>query len=200
MTLLDKVIAAVSPAESPQARQGARSRALQMSGSDDWLTTVLAQHLNIERAFEAAKAASSPESRHAARRKLGELLTAHTMAEEAAIYPALARAGEKSHASKAFSEQADAKLAFGLLDALDPMSQDYLDKLEELDKAVRHHVYEEEGKWFIDLKQRLPQTDQDHLTHRFHEEYSRYKPTNDDAADEGGRLIAATNLQTHSSH
>ncbi|HEY2683070.1 MAG TPA: hemerythrin domain-containing protein [Steroidobacteraceae bacterium] len=200
MTMLDKVIAAVSPTESPQARQTARSRALQMSGSDDWLSTVLAQHLSIERAFEAAMAAPSPEGRHTARRKLGELLTAHTMAEEAAIYPALARAGEKSHASKAFSEQADAKLAFGLLEALDPMSQEYIEKLEELDKAVRHHVYEEEGKWFIDLKQRLPQTDQDRLTQRFHDEYSRYKPTNDAATEQVGGLIAAAKLQTHSSH
>jgi hemerythrin superfamily protein len=199
MSVLDKVIAAVSPSESPKDRQGARSRALQMSNSEDWLSSLLAQHLAIERAFAAAKAADGPDSRRKARMRLAELLTAHTMAEEAVIYPALANAGEKPQASKAYSEQAEAKMALGVLEVLDPLSNEYLEKLEELEKAVQHHVYEEEGKWFVALKQKLPQTDQDQLTLRYQQEYSRYHSDNLAAPGEGTVVTGAAQLETHSS-
>jgi hypothetical protein len=54
------------------------------------------------------------------------------------------------------------------------MSQDYLDKLEHIRGAVAHHVYEEEGNWFVDLKQKLAPADQTKLTFRYQQEFSRY--------------------------
>jgi hypothetical protein len=62
----------------------------------------------------------------------------------------------------------------GLLEGLPPMSQEYLDKLEHIRGAVAHHVYEEESTWFIELKQKLPGSDQAKLSQRYSEEFDRY--------------------------
>jgi hypothetical protein len=62
----------------------------------------------------------------------------------------------------------------GLLEDLEPMSQEYLDKLEHIRGAVAHHVYEEEGNWFLDLKTKLPPADQTKITFRYLQEFARY--------------------------
>jgi hypothetical protein len=64
-----------------------------------------------------------------------------------------------------------------ILDKLDPMSEDFVDKLEHIEGAVAHHVYAEEGNWFIDLKDKLPPSDQAMLTKRYGEEFARYVGT-----------------------
>jgi hypothetical protein len=40
----------------------------------------------------------------------------------------------------AYEEQAMAKIQMALLDKIEPMTQDYLDKLEHIRGAVTHHV------------------------------------------------------------
>ena len=70
----------------------------------------------------------------------------------------------------------------GLLEDLEPMSQEYLDKLEHIRGAVAHHVYEEEGNWFVDLKRKLPPADQTKITFRYQEEFSRYTRNSEDTA------------------
>jgi hypothetical protein len=72
-----------------------------------------------------------------------------------------------------YTEQAGAKANLGELEYLDPMGQDFLDKLEHIRGAVAHHMYEEESDRFLDLKQ-IPVADQDRLTQRFREEFERY--------------------------
>jgi len=62
------------------------------------------------------------------------------------------------------------------------MSQEYLDKLEHIRGAVAHHVYEEEGNWFVDLKRKLPPADQTKITFRYQEEFSRYTRNSEDTA------------------
>ena len=51
-----------------------------------------------------------------------------------------------------------------LLEKLEPLSEEYMDKLEHIRGAVAHHVYEEENNWFVDLKQKAPLSEQDRLT------------------------------------
>jgi hemerythrin superfamily protein len=174
MSMLDKVVAAVTPPESDAARQEARQKARSAARQGDWLSTVLRHHEQVEAAFEAVRSATDPASRTAAHKRLALILTGHSIAEEAVIYPALARADEKGHSTKAYTEQSAAKAQMGLLGNLPPMSQDYLDKLEHIRGAVLHHVYEEEGNWFLDLKQRLPEAEQALLKERYLEEFNRY--------------------------
>jgi hemerythrin superfamily protein len=102
------------------------------------------------------KSANTARARIAAHKKLAVILTGHSNAEESVIYPALAGADEKRDAMSAYGEQAAAKVQMGLLETILPMSQDFLDKLEHIRGAVAHHVYEEESKWFVELRENFP--------------------------------------------
>jgi len=174
MSILDKVVAAVTPPESEEARQEARAKARAAATPGDWLSMVLEHHVGIEHAFAAVKAATTASARLAAQQRLAVILTGHSNAEESVLYPALAAADEKSHATMAYAEQAAAKTQMGLLEKLAPMSQDYLDKLEHIRGAVAHHVYEEEGTWFIELKEKVSAPEQSKLAQRYLEEFERY--------------------------
>jgi hypothetical protein len=190
MSVFDKVVAAVTPPESEEARAEARAKAQAAAGDGDWLSIVLQHHRQIEAAFAAVKGANDTRSRLAAQKRLAILLTGHSIAEEAVLYPALAKANEEAHSTKAYTEQSAAKVQMGLLEDLPPMSQEYLDKLEHIRGAVAHHVYEEEGKWFLDLKKKLPAADQTKLTFRYKEQFSRY--VGEGGGDRPSRLDEST--------
>ena len=185
MSMLDKVVAAVTPPESDEARAEARAKAQSAASAGDWLSMVLEHHQQIEAAFAAVKAATTAAIRVSAQKELAVILTGHCIAEEAVLYPALVAVDEKAHGTKAYTEQSAAKTQMGLLETIPPMSQDYLDKLEHIRGAVAHHVYEEEGTWFLDLKEKLPSADQARLSQRYEEEFSRYMGTS-----KGNRLQA----------
>lgn len=174
MSIIDKVVAAVTPPESDAARSEARAKARAASDPGDWLSAVLDHHVQIESAFAKVKSTTNATSRIQALQELATLLTGHSIAEEAALYPALAKADEKGHATMAYTEQSAAKLQMGLLEDLPPMSQEFMDKLEHIKGAVAHHVYEEEGTWFLELKSKLSDADQAKLTERYEEQFFRY--------------------------
>ena len=174
MSILDKVIAAVTPPESDEARAEARQKATAAATPGDWLSQILDHHRRIEALFAAVRAATTPEARRDAQKRLGIVLTGHSIAEEAAIYPALAADKQVAHAGLAYQEQSAAKMELGLLERLDPMSQDYLDKLGHIEGAVAHHVYSEEGNWFLELAKDLSDADQAMITERYREEFDRY--------------------------
>jgi hemerythrin superfamily protein len=174
MSIIDKIVAAVTPPESEEARREAREKASAAATPGDWLSMALEHHRDIETSFTSVKEATTPASQIAAQKKLATLLTGHSVAEEAALYPAFADAGEKGHATMAYTEQSAAKLQMGLLEKLTPLSPDYMDKLEHIRGAVAHHMYEEEGNWFLDLKQKTSLPEQERLTARYLEEFTRY--------------------------
>jgi hypothetical protein len=174
MSIIEKVVAAVTPPESEESRTKARAKARASAGTGDWLTMVLDHHEQVEAAFVAVQNAADPASRIGTFKRLSILLTGHSIAEEAALYPALAKVDEKSHAVKAYSEQSALKLQLGLLEDLPPVSQEFLDKLEQIEGAVAHHVYEEESSWFLELKTKTPSADQVKLTQRYQEHFARY--------------------------
>lgn len=202
MSLIDKVVAAVAP-PSEKNRQEARAKARAAAEPNDWLSMALQHHLQIESAFEAVKNASTAETRRTAQRELVLLFTGHSIAEEAVLYPAMAEYGEKGSAGASYTEHAGAKTNFGLLEYIDPMSQDYIDKLEHLRGAVVRHVYEEEGTRFPELKQKLAGRDQERLTQRFREEFERYMGTDahwagDRAAPAGHGVTVTSSKPTYS--
>jgi Hemerythrin HHE cation binding domain len=174
MSIIDRVVAAVTPPESQEARLKARAKARSSAATGDWLSMALDHHEKIEAAFAAVKSTIDPTSRATALKTLSTLLTGHSIAEEAALYPALAKVDEKGHALKAYAEQSATKLQLGLLEDLPPMSQGFVDKLAHIEDAVAHHVYEEEANWFLDLRTKTPAADQTQLTHRYQEHFARY--------------------------
>lgn len=174
MSLLDKAIAAITPPESDEARAEARAKAEAASSPGDWLSMVLDHHRQIDLAFDELERAADPAERVAAQKALATLLTGHSVAEEAALYPALAAHHQVGHAELAYQEQSAAKMELGLLERLDPMSEDYADKLGHIRGAVMHHVYAEEGTWFLELQQSLSAEERSMIGERYEEEFSRY--------------------------
>jgi len=174
MSVLDKAIAAITPPESTEDRVRAREKAERCARPGDWLSEILGHHREIEAQFAVLKAATTPEARIEAQQKLGRLLTGHSIAEEAAVYPALAHDKQVGHAELAYQEQSAAKMEMGLLERLDPMSEDYRDKLEHIEGAVLHHVYSEEGTWYPELVAAIDDEEQVLITQRYREEYRRY--------------------------
>jgi hypothetical protein len=174
MTMLDKVIASVTPMESDESRKEARVKAKTAARSAEWLAMVLQHHEHIEAAFAAVKAATTTAQCVAAQKGLGNVLMGHAIAEEAVLYPALAIIDEKSDAETAYSQQAEAKMQMAMLDVLAPMSKEYAEKLEDIRVAVAHHVYEEEGTWFLELAKKAPAAVQAKLALQYREEFDKY--------------------------
>ena len=190
MSLLDKLAGAVTPPESDEKRREARAKAQSMASADDWLGIILDHHARIEAQFNAVKLMRDMGDRLAALKQLALILTGHSNAEESVIYPALVRFGHKSHGMAGYAEQAGAKANMAELEYLDPMSEEFTDKLEHIRGAVLHHMFEEESDRFLDLKE-LSSADQQHLTRRFKEEFDRYI--------QGDEAQAQTRNQTHTS-
>ncbi len=174
MSIIDKVVAAVTPPESDKDRAEARSKARAAATEGSWLSMVLDHHQAIEQAFANVKSADNAASRRSAQKELAGLLTGHAVAEEAVLYPAMATRDQKGHSTMAYTEQSAAKVQMAALEELDPMSKDYLDKLEHIRGAVAHHVFQEENSWFPELVQEGDANLQARLGERYREEFDRY--------------------------
>jgi len=198
MSIIDKVVSAVTPSESPQQREEARAKARQAATRGDWLSMVLDHHLQIEAAFAAVESARDAHSRTAAQKRLALILTGHANAEESVLYPSLARADGKGHATTAYGEQAEAKMGMAELETLAPMGGEYLEKLRHIQTAVLHHVYEEESSSFIALHEELSKSEQAKLTQRYREEFERYMGTDESALGLGQAPGAAAGPRSHS--
>jgi iron-sulfur cluster repair protein YtfE (RIC family) len=172
MSVVDKIIAKVTPPESEAARVRATEAARAASQPGDWLSTALDHHDRIRAAFVGAGAAVTPEHRKIALQVLARELNGHSLAEELVLYPALAQAGHKAHAAQAYTEQTAAKMQMAELENIDPGDDAWRDKLGHIEGAVLHHMFEEERGWFLELRQ--GSGDQARLALRYLEEYQRY--------------------------
>lgn len=173
MSVIDKALAAITPPENEEARNAATAEARALAGSNDWLRHVLDHHDLIRLAFSECKAARSAADRTTAMQRLGRLLVGHSLAEEVVLYPALAQAGKKAHAVLAYTEQTTAKMQMAELENIAPSTQAWMDKLEHIEGAVLHHMFEEEKGWFRSLKEKGEH--QQRLTRRYLEEFERYR-------------------------
>ena len=174
MTLLNKLVSAVTPTESDAARKEARVKAQEAAKPGDWLAMILAHHEAIEAAFAHTKSASTAAAQAAAQQHLDLVITAHANAEESVIYPALAGEDHETQAKTAYAEQATAKIELGLLKKLKPLSPEFMEKLESIRAAVAHHMYEEESNWLLELRNQASAQDQAQLTEDYSVEYDRY--------------------------
>lgn len=172
-SIVDKIVAAVKPTESPGDRAEARRKARTSAGHGDWLSLILDHHVQLEDAFARARSPKDT-SRAAALKHLGVLLTGHAIAEESVVYPAMAEIGARSNAGHGYDEQATVKMQMAELEKLDPESQAFQDKLETIRSAVAHHMYEEESSWFPELKHKASAEAQVLITQRYREEFERY--------------------------
>lgn len=173
MSIFDTIAAKVMPPESAEDRAEARRQALALSrGPDDWLTLVIEQHRQIEQLLEAARSGRDAAARRDAARNFATLITGHALAEEMVLYPMLAD-DHKGHTEKAYQEHVLVKIEMHKLEMLDPMSEDWLEKVNFIHGAVQHHIYEEEGTYVPELREALGDDDAVH-SRRFREEFEKY--------------------------
>jgi hypothetical protein len=174
MSIIDKALGAITPPESDEKRAEATQKARAAATPGDWLSMALDHHDEIRSAFEACRMAQDGPSRTSAMKQLALVLNGHSLAEEVVLYPALAKAGEKHHTTMAYTEQTTAKMQMAELERIDPVTdaEAWDDKLEHIRGAVLHHIFEEEGTWFLKIREEYD--NQTFLTHRFREEYERY--------------------------
>lgn len=132
----------------------------------DVIDLIMQDHREVERLFEELK--QRPEKRPNLVPVLTTLLTAHSRAEEAEVYPvARTEAGEAEEVAHSQEEHAQADQLLQRLAAADPQSKQFEQVLTELAQAVNHHVQEEEMNVLPGMRERLDDSRRAELAEAF---------------------------------
>jgi hemerythrin superfamily protein len=123
-------------------------------------------HREVERLFDLLK--KQPATRGLNFPVLCALLIAHSRAEEAEVYPvAKDEAGETDEVAHSQGEHAEAEHMLEQMTAMDPESAEFAAALDELIKAVNHHVEEEESRVLPGIQHRLSEARRAELAEAF---------------------------------
>jgi len=109
----------------------------------DVVTLIIQDHRDMQQLF--ARLRGGEGDRELLFQQMAAMLTAHSRAEEAEVYPVLAKAGESDEVTHAREEHAEADEMLGTLKTLDPHSDRFEELLTKLMDAVEHHIEEEES-------------------------------------------------------
>jgi hemerythrin-like domain-containing protein len=124
-----------------QDREGSTMNAIQLLKSE---------HEKAKQAFREIQAASA-EQRTQLWAKLEPELKMHEQMEEVALYgPVAQEVGPKDQTLKEWQEHhhdevMEAEALIQEINGLDPTADEWLEKVEELQDALEHHIEEEEG-------------------------------------------------------
>jgi hemerythrin superfamily protein len=120
----------------------------------DVVELIKSDHREVERLFDLLQ--KQPATRGLNFPVLCALLIAHSRAEESEVYPvAKDKAGETEEVEHSQGEHAEAEHMLEQMTAMDPESAEFDAALDELIKAVNHHVEEEESRVLPGIQQRL---------------------------------------------
>jgi hemerythrin superfamily protein len=120
-------------------------------------------HREVEQLFKRFEKAGSDA--HAAKRKLVasmiEALSVHAEIEEMVFYPAVRSDMPRSTSDvlEALEEHHIVKVALSELEDLAPTAERFDAKVTVMMELVRHHVKEEEGELFPDVRKRIARRD-----------------------------------------
>lgn len=114
---------------------------------------IMNDHRELERVFEQLR--TQPETRPTLVPVMITLLTAHSRAEEARVYPAAAAAGISEDVEHSQKEHLEADQLAAQVAAADPSSADFTKKLTELIDAVTHHIEEEESSVLPGMREHM---------------------------------------------
>ncbi|MBY0342394.1 MAG: hemerythrin domain-containing protein [Sphingomonadales bacterium] len=173
MSFLDRIAAALAPAASDEQRAEARAQIQELAVNEPFAEEILAHHRRIEGLFAEARKARGPAAQTAIA-DLAVLLNAHSMAEEAVIYPEISEHSSKAHAGMAYEEHAMTKVQLAALQKLAPGSQEWHEKLDHIESAVQQHVYQEEGSWLPDVIRYAPLQARQRMSIEFREYFERF--------------------------
>jgi len=114
---------------------------------------IVTDHRELERLFEQLQ--NQPDKRPSLTPVMVALLTAHSRAEEAEVYPAAAEAGISEDVKHSQKEHLEADQLAAEVATADPGAPDFGEKLTKLIEAVTHHVQEEESKVLPGMRENL---------------------------------------------
>lgn len=176
MTFLDRIAAAILPAASDEDRAQARLQLEKIAAGETFAEDILRQHKHIEQLFSQARSQSGEEAKVTVT-DLAMLLTGHSMAEEAVIYPEVSTHSSKAHAGMAYEEHAMTKIELAELQKLHPGSEEWLEKLDHIESAVQQHVYQEESSWLPDVIRHAPMDERHRMSVEFRDHFDRFDHT-----------------------
>jgi hemerythrin superfamily protein len=114
---------------------------------------IMQDHRELESMFESLM--NEPEKRPGLVPVMITLLTAHSRAEEAEVYPAASESGGEEDVEHSQKEHLEADQLAAELAATDPASAAFPEALKALVDAVTHHVEEEETTVLPGMRERL---------------------------------------------
>ena len=126
---------------------------------------IMNDHRELERIFDQLM--TQPEKRPSLVPVMITLLTAHSRAEEAEVYPAARDSGGSDDVEHSQKEHLEADQLAADVAAADPDSPDFAEKLQKLIDAVKHHVGEEESTVLPGMRENLPADRLDELGQAF---------------------------------
>jgi hemerythrin superfamily protein len=115
---------------------------------------IMNDHRELERLFDQLQ--NQPETRANTLPVMISLLTAHSRAEEAEVYPAATEAGIDEDVEHSQKEHLEADQLAAALAATPVDAADFEEKLTKLVDAVKHHVEEEESTVLPGMRDGLP--------------------------------------------
>ena len=172
MSFLDRIAAAIAPAATDEQRMEARRQLEQLAASEPFAQDILDQHRQIEALFQKARVSGGMGAQEAVE-ELSVLLSAHSMAEEAVVYPDISDHSSKAHAGMAYEEHAMTKVQLAALQKLEPTSKEWHEKLDHIESAVQQHVYQEEGSWLPDVIRYAPMAERQRMNTEYREYFER---------------------------
>lgn len=119
----------------------------------DVVDLIMNDHRELERIFD--ELLNSPEKRANLLPVMTTLLTAHSRAEEAEVYPQASAAGGAEDVEHSQKEHLEADELALKLTQIDPASDEFVPALQELVDAVKHHVGEEEETVLPGMRERM---------------------------------------------
>jgi hemerythrin superfamily protein len=116
-------------------------------------------HREVERMFaelESLRGAATDEEK-ARRKDLAEQVTIelvrHSVAEEVLVYPKVEKKVSAEQVEHAREEHAEAEETLARLEKLDADDPDFDDELATLMAEIRHHIEDEEGQMFAQMRE-----------------------------------------------
>jgi hemerythrin-like domain-containing protein len=124
----------------------------------DVVDVLTADHREFDRIFtqlEGLLGRSDPESLRRKRELVDEVtigLVKHSVAEETRVYPRVEKQIDKDEAEHSKEEHAEAEETMKRLERMDPEDPEFDAVVTQLIREIRHHVEEEEGRMFTELR------------------------------------------------
>lgn len=116
----------------------------------DVVDLILADHKELRHQFDRLR--DDPDSRPTLVPLMTALLTAHSRAEEAEVYPAAREAGAREDVEHSQKEHLEADKVARELNGTDPGSAAFDSVLKKLIETVEHHIEEEEETVLPDMR------------------------------------------------